>query len=133
MPSDYKPFIEILPEKADSWRNYCICIACRDVNGRPNTLLKKFPNKTERVKNHLKKCLNFKNKYPEMFDEFFGSEIARTGNEFDENMNSNKRVRRESASSGYLGFSSILQGSMYFFIKLSVHINYNIKKLYLFF
>jgi hypothetical protein len=92
MPSNYKPFVEILPEKADSWRNYCICIAYRDVNGHPNTLLKKFPYKTEQVKNHLKKCLNFKNKNPEMFDEFFGLGTARMDDEFDENVNSNKRV-----------------------------------------
>ncbi len=47
MSSNFKHFVEILPEKADVWRNYCICIACRDVNGRPNTLLQKFPFKTE--------------------------------------------------------------------------------------
>ena len=73
MASNYKNFVEILPEKADNWRNYCICIACKDINGLQDTLLQKFPFKAERVKNHLKKCQNFKNKYPETFAEFFTS------------------------------------------------------------
>jgi hypothetical protein len=60
MASNYKSFIEILPEKVDIWRNYCICIACRDVAGCPNAILKKFPNKTERIQTHLKKCQHFK-------------------------------------------------------------------------
>jgi len=49
MASNYKPFIEILSEKADAWRNYCICNACKEVEGHSNAILKKFPNKTERI------------------------------------------------------------------------------------
>ncbi|CAG8851458.1 40312_t:CDS:1, partial [Gigaspora margarita] len=52
-------YIEILEEQADEWRNYAICCACRDALGRPTALLNKFSNKSERVKNHLKKCQHF--------------------------------------------------------------------------
>ena len=45
---------EILPEKADIWRNYCICNACNEAVGRPNAILKKFPNKTKRIRTPLK-------------------------------------------------------------------------------
>src|ERR1051325_359589 len=106
MASNYKTFVEILPEKADNWQNFCICIACREAAGRQNALLNKFPNKTERIHNHLKKCQHFKNKYPEIFDEFFGSQIEkRESNELDETINSKKRLRRESTSSGYSSIS----------------------------
>jgi hypothetical protein len=106
MASNYKPFIEILPEKADAWRNYCICKACNEVEGRSNAILKKFPNKTERIRTHLKKCQHFKNKFPEIYAEFF--EIETTGVENNE-QNSSKKLRRESASSTY---SSISWASM---------------------
>ncbi|PKB93862.1 hypothetical protein RhiirA5_387009 [Rhizophagus irregularis] len=87
MAANFKTFVEILSEKADNWQNYCICIACRYVNGRPNALLQKFPFKTERVRNYLKKCQHFKNKYPEIFFELFASETERMEiNEFDENI-----------------------------------------------
>ncbi|CAB4432851.1 unnamed protein product [Rhizophagus irregularis] len=100
MAANFKTFVEILPEKADNWRNYCICIACRDVNGCLNALLQKFPFKTERVRNHLKKCQHFKNKYPEIFFELFASETERMEiNEFDENIVSSKRLCRESTGS----------------------------------
>jgi hypothetical protein len=72
MASNYKSFIEIQPEKADAWRNYCICIACRDVAGRPNADLKKFPNKTERIQTHFKKYQHFK-----IYTEFFEVEKNR--------------------------------------------------------
>ena len=49
MSFNYKPFVEILPEKADAWRNFCICVACKNINGHQDTLLKKFPFKTERI------------------------------------------------------------------------------------
>ena len=110
MTSDYKHFVEILPEKADNWQNFCICIACRDTNGCDVTLLKRFPFKTERVKNHLKKCHNFKNKYPDMFSELFELGIENEDNEFGERL---KRIRRESTSSAY---SSQSLGSTCLFI-----------------
>ena len=80
MASNYKPFIEILSEKADAWRNYCICNACKEVEGRSNAILKKFPNKTERIRTHLKKCQYFKNKFPEIYAEFFELETSRVEN-----------------------------------------------------
>ncbi|CAG8675129.1 1486_t:CDS:1, partial [Dentiscutata erythropus] len=52
-------YIEVLDEKANEWRNYTICRTCRDAIGRLTALLQKFPNKSERVKNHLKKCKYF--------------------------------------------------------------------------
>ena len=104
MAFNCKHFVEILPEKADNWRNYCICIACRDTNGRSDTLLKKFPFKTERIRTHLKKCEHFKNKYPEMYTVFFEAETV------DNIENSRKRLHRESTSSAY---SSISRTSMY--------------------
>ena len=120
MSSNFKTFVEILPEKADNWWNYCICIACRDVNGRPNALLQKFPFKTERVKNHLKKCQHFKNKNPELFAEFFGSDRGE-GNEFDENIVSSKRLRRESVGSAYSSITSISWRSMYSFMLIMLN------------
>ena len=107
MSSNYKRFVKILPKKADNWRNYCICTACRDTNGRSDALLKKFPFKTERIRTHLKKCEHFKNKYPEMYTVFFEAETV------DNIENSRKRLRRESTSSAY---SSLSWGSMCSFI-----------------
>ncbi|CAB4398255.1 unnamed protein product [Rhizophagus irregularis] len=108
MAANFKTFVKILPEKADNWRNYCICIACRDVNGCLNALLQKFSFKTERVRNHLKKCQHFKNKYPEIFFELFASETKRMEiNEFDENIVSSKRLRRESTGSVHSAITSI--------------------------
>ncbi|CAB4485515.1 unnamed protein product [Rhizophagus irregularis] len=108
MAANFKTFVEILSEKADNWQNYCICIACRYVNGRPNALLQKFPFKTERVRNYLKKCQHFKNKYPEIFFELFASETERMEiNEFDENIVSSKRLRRESTGSIHSAITSI--------------------------
>jgi len=104
MSFNYKPFVEILPEKADAWRNFCICVACKDINGHQDTLLKKFPFKTERIRTHLKKCEYFKNKYPEMYTVFFEAETV------DNIENSRKRLRRKSTSSAY---SSISRTSMY--------------------
>jgi len=98
MASNYKPFIEILPEKADAWRNYCICNACKEVEGRSNAILKKFPNKTERIRTHLKKCQYFKNKFPEIYAEFFELETSRVENNEE---NSRKKLRRESTGSAY--------------------------------
>ena len=112
MASNYKNFVEILPEKADNWRNFCICIACRDVNGRPSTLLQKFPFKTERVKNHLKKCQHFKNKYPKLFAEFFLSEVK------SENVMGTNRLRRESTGSVNSSITSISWNSMCSFISI---------------
>ncbi|GES82469.1 zinc finger BED domain-containing protein 1-like [Rhizophagus clarus] len=97
MSFNYKPFVEILPEKADTWRNYCICIACKDANDRDNTLLKKFPYKTERIQTHLKKCQHFKNKYFEIYAELF--EVVTISNENNDINNPNKRLRRESTDS----------------------------------
>ena len=122
MAFNFKNFAEILSEKADNWRNYCICIACRDVNGRPNALLQKFPFKTERVKNHLKRCQHFKNKNPELFVEFFGSEAERgESNEFDENIVGSKRLRRESIGSAYSSITSISWRSMYSFMLIMLN------------
>ena len=53
-------YIEILPEKADKWRNYAICIGCVKVVNKEYAIKKKFSNKTKRIVNHLKKCDNFK-------------------------------------------------------------------------
>ena len=114
MSSNYKRFVEILLEKADNWQNYCICTACRDTNGRSDALLKKFPFKTERVKNHLKKCQHFKNKHPELFVELLELETeGGESNELGERVVSSKRLRRESTSSAY---SSLSWGSMCSFI-----------------
>jgi hypothetical protein len=108
MSFNYKSFVEILPEKADAWRNFCICIACRDTNGCPDALLKKFPCKTERVRTHLKKCQYFKNKYSEAYAKLFETETVSGENN---NINNpNKRLRRESTGSVY---SSISRASMH--------------------
>jgi hypothetical protein len=116
MAANFKTFVEILQDKADNWRNYCICIACRDVNGRPSALLQKFPFKTERVRNHLKKCQHFKNKYPEIFVELFVSEKERVEiNEFNENIVSPKRLRRESTGSAHSAITSISWRSIYLY------------------
>jgi len=40
-------------------------------------LLQKFPYKTERIRNHLKKCQNFKNNYPEIYASFFEIELRK--------------------------------------------------------
>ena len=69
MSHNYKSFIEITTEKADLWWYFCICIACRDIEGRQVALLKKMPNKSNRIRNHFKKCNNFKNKYPQQYIE----------------------------------------------------------------
>ncbi|CAG8854358.1 43682_t:CDS:1, partial [Gigaspora margarita] len=55
-------YIEVLDEKADEWRNYAICRAYHDAVGKATAILKKFPNKSERAKNHLKKCQHFMDK-----------------------------------------------------------------------
>lgn len=110
MSFNYKPFVEILPEKADAWRNFCICIACKDANGRDNALLKKFPYKTERVRTHLKKCQHFKNKYFEIYAELF--EVETISGENNDINNPNKRLRRESTGSVY---STISRSSMYIY------------------
>jgi len=136
MAANFKTFVEILPEKADNWRNYCICIACRDVNGRPNALLQKFPFKTERVRNHLKKCQHFKNKYPEIFFELFASETERMEiNEFDENIVSSKRLRRESTGSVHSAITSISLRSIYllFYLLIIILDNFILKLLLIFF
>ena len=80
MSFNYKPFIEKLQEKADAWRNFCICIACKNANGRPSALLQKFPHKTERIRNHLKKCQNFKNNNPKIYASFFETELRMENN-----------------------------------------------------
>ena len=67
---------------------------------------KKFSNKTERIRTHLRKCQHFKNKYPEIYAEFFETETVRVENNEE---NSRKKLRRESASSAY---SSISWASM---------------------
>ncbi|CAJ0754479.1 5820_t:CDS:2, partial [Entrophospora sp. SA101] len=41
--------------------------------GYNTALLKKIPNKSERISAHLKKCSNFKIMHPEKYNEFFGS------------------------------------------------------------
>src|SRR5438067_571578 len=121
MPHNFSSFIEVLPEKEDAWRFYCICVACSEVNGRPTALLNKFPNKSERVKNHLKKCKCFREKYPEQFGEFFRmQEIEEENDEIVENnATSKKRVRRESFNSTISSFS---QTSMYFFSILIIYL-----------
>src|SRR5688572_5804290 len=66
-------YIEVLPEKADRWRNYAICIGCVNVVSRDYAVEKKFSNKTERSLKHLKKCENFKTWFPkDEVDEVFG-------------------------------------------------------------
>ncbi|GES91409.1 ribonuclease H-like domain-containing protein [Rhizophagus clarus] len=97
MSFNYKPFVEILPEKANAWRNYCICIACKDANSRDNALLKKFSYKTERIRTHLKKCQHFKNKYFEIYAELF--EVETISGENNDINNPNKRLRKESTGS----------------------------------
>ncbi|CAG8679272.1 5051_t:CDS:2 [Racocetra fulgida] len=52
-------YIEILEEKANKWRNYTICCACCDAIDKAAAILHKFLNKSDRVKNYLKKCKNF--------------------------------------------------------------------------
>jgi len=113
MAFNYKPFIEILAEKANAWRNYCICIPCKDILGRESAILKKFPNKTERIRTHLKKCEHFKNKFPEIYIELFEIEIIRVGNNEE---NSKKRLRRESYT------SSMSWTSMYTFKLLLINL-----------
>ena len=108
MSFNYKPFVEKLQEKADAWRNFCICIACKNANGRPNALLQKFPYKTERIRTHLKNCQNFKSKNPEMYASFFETELREENDKATEI--SKKRVRRESSGSVY---SSISWTSMF--------------------
>jgi hypothetical protein len=117
MPHNLSDFIEVLTEKADAWRFYCICFACIEVNGRPAALLKKFPNKSERIKTHLKKCKCFKEKYPEQFAELFNmQQIKEKDEEAAENIEtSKKRARRESFNSTISSFS---QTSMYFYINI---------------
>ena len=102
MPHKYSSYIELLPEKADAWRNFCICISCSNNVGRPVALLNKIVNKKERVLTHLKKCNHFKNLYPEKFVEFFGSET-----ESENTVNSKKRPCNNSVS------TSTSQTSMY--------------------
>ena len=53
-------YIEILPEKADKWHNYAICVGCVKVVNKEYAIEKKFLNKTGQILNHLKKCDNFK-------------------------------------------------------------------------
>ncbi|CAG8582835.1 4007_t:CDS:2 [Ambispora gerdemannii] len=91
MPHKYTSYIEILSEKADQWRNFCICISCRNIISCPAALLQKFPNKSDRVRNHLKKCIHFKEKHPDIFEKFFGS--------IKESALNSKRSRIESSSS----------------------------------
>jgi hypothetical protein len=50
MPHNLSDFIEVLTEKADAWRFYCICFACIEVNGRPAALLKNFQIKVNELK-----------------------------------------------------------------------------------
>ena len=109
MSFNYKPFIEKLQEKADAWRNFCICIACKNANGRPNALLQKFPYKTERIQTHLKKCQHFKSRNPEIYASFFETELRMENDEATKNLN--KRVRRESSGSSI--YSSISWTSMF--------------------
>src|SRR5436305_15007837 len=102
MSSNYKRFVKILSEKADSWQNYCICITCRDTNGHADVLFKKFLFKTERVKNYLKKCQYFKNKYSELFAELLKLETeGEESNELGERVVNSKRLCKESISSAY--------------------------------
>jgi hypothetical protein len=111
MPHNYSSFVEILTEKADSWRHYCICAACSEVNGRSNALLNKFPNKSERIRNHLKKCQHFKEMYPDQFAELFVTEDEeKDDNTVDNTVKSKKRIRKDSSGSVY---SSISRTSMF--------------------
>ncbi len=57
-------YFEVLPEKADKWRNYAICTGCVKVVSREYAIEKRFSNKTEQILNHLKKCDNFKTWFP---------------------------------------------------------------------
>jgi hypothetical protein len=68
-----------------------------------------MPNKSNRIRNHFKKCNNFKNKYPQQYIEYFESELE-VENELISI--SKKRLRRESTSSTY---SSTSRASMYLF------------------
>lgn len=123
MPHKYNSFIELLPEKADIWRNYCICTSCRDTIGRSTALLNKIVNKNERIRTHLKRCEHFKNMYPEKFVEFFESEI-----ENENTVNSNKRSRNDSVnnSSRYLKINKVneIYYIKYFNIKKTLNNNY---------
>ncbi|CAG8806930.1 6192_t:CDS:1, partial [Dentiscutata erythropus] len=49
----------IFDDKANEWRNYAICCVCCDAVGKPAAIIQKFPNKSDQVKNHLKKCKHF--------------------------------------------------------------------------
>ena len=106
MSFNYKPFVEILPEKADAWRNFCICVTCKNINGHQDTLLKKFSFKTERIRTHLKKCEHFKNKYSELFTELLELETeGEKSNELGERVVNSKRLYKESTSLAYSSLS----------------------------
>ena len=60
MPHKYINYIQLLSEKADKWRRYCICVSCKERLGYDVALLNRFPNKSERIITHLKRCSNFK-------------------------------------------------------------------------
>src|SRR5688572_2532920 len=119
MPHKYNSYIELLSEKADVWRNFCICVSCRDTIGRPAALLNKFVNKNERIRTHLKKCEHFKKMYPEKFVEFFELEIE------NENLKK-KRLRDNSVSASTSQTSMYLKKKQFNKIyKISKYLNIN--------
>ena len=92
-------YIEILDDKADEWRNYAICCACRDTVGKPAAILQRFPNKSDRVKNHLKKCKHFIEEQGgiEMAFKILDIKLVEAGENSDTDIN-NKRPRIEKMS-----------------------------------
>lgn len=91
-------YIEILKEKANEWCNYTICYACHNAVGEAAVILHKFLNKSDWVKNHLKKCKNFINKQgsKEAVSKLLGINLEKENKELD-TIASTKRSRSKSS------------------------------------